>query len=391
MNDFNLKIENINLPEILKHQNKDFFICSIRKKFIQALPEEKLRQQIVTYLTNILGYPSNNIDIEVPMSYFIPRKSGRADIIIYDRKFTLADAKPFILIECKASSCNILLEDFRHHNQLNNYNKVVKAEILMLTNGIEQYIQDSKNEKQLTRLPTFQEFKLNADFQYKEVESIHWIRTNYKQRFNKRKQNSFIKQNFISDNTDDDIIPIIIQLMDLFYDTNSFFKPQKFGPYELVRDCGLRRSNYGYAFSAGLIGDYRFFLFKNEDGNHFKVSYSIYHQNHWGTYLMIAVDDRQGHSIELRFDKYLSILDGDKYNIWHNGSLTAGKKGRLKNSVVIDYIEKKAPFLLNKNNRINLGSLDLSKELNFDQPEVQDFILRTSIYSLLREEVRNNH
>lgn len=34
-----------------------------------------------------------------------------------------------------------------------------------------------------------------------------------------------------------------------------------------------------------------------------------------GKYLMIAVADRQGHSIELRLDKYLENLNGDIYNI----------------------------------------------------------------------------
>jgi hypothetical protein len=137
----------------------------------------------------------------------------------------------------------------------------------------------------------------------------------------------------------------------------------------------------------GLIGDYRVFLFKQKDGNHRKVSYSIYHQDDWGTYLMIAVDDRQGHSIELRFDKYIKTYNNNLYDIWHNGSLTVGKKGRLKNSEVIEYLKIKAPFLV-KDGKVVLGTLDLSKDLTFGQPEVKDFVLRTSVYAILREQIR---
>ena len=178
--------------------------------------------------------------------------------------------------------------------------------------------------------------------------------------------------------------------MDLFYDDKFIFKPQPLGEYELIRDCGLRPANYGYAFSSGLIGNYRFFLLKQKDGNHRIVSYSIYHQNDWGTYLMIAVDDRQGHSVELRFDKHIKTSKTHSYSIWHNGSLTVGKKGRLKNSEVVEYIKINAPFLV-KDNIIVLGTLDLTKDLDFDQAEVKDFILRTSVYAILREQIRKQH
>ena len=97
MDEYNFNINKIKLPEIIKHRDKDYFICSIRQKPIQSKPEENFRQQIVTYLVEKLGYPPNHIDIEVPMTYFLPRKKGRADIIIYDRDFAQINAKPFIL------------------------------------------------------------------------------------------------------------------------------------------------------------------------------------------------------------------------------------------------------------------------------------------------------
>jgi len=390
MNKYNFNIEEIKLPELIKHKDKDYFICSIRKKPIQSKPEENLRQQIVTYLTDKLGYPSNYIDLEVPMSYFSPRKKGRADIIVYDRSFTHNNAKPFILIECKAPDNNKILDDYRHYKQVNNYNEIVNAELVMLTNGYEFNIYERKTNRQLQRLPTFLEVKSKKKFKFLETDKYIWHRTSYKQRFDKKRQSFFINENYISKSTDKKFLPYIIQLMDLFYDDKTVFKPQHIGEYELIKDCGLRPANYGYAFSAGLIGNYRFFLLKQKDGNHRIVSYSIYHQNDWGTYLMIAVDDRQGHSIELRFDRYIKTSNTNLYEIWHNGSLTVGKKGRLKNTEVIEYLKLKAPFLV-KDNIIVLGSLDLSKDLDFEQVDVKDFILRTSVYAILREQIRQEH
>jgi hypothetical protein len=390
MKNYDLIIDDIQLPALIKHKDKEHFICSVRQKPIQSKPEENLRQQIVAYLTDKLGYHSNYIDIEVPMTYFLPRKKGRADIIVYDRQFTRFDAKPFILIECKAPDNNKTLHDYRYHEQVNNYNELVNAEIVMLTNGNEFNIKETKTNKSLERLPTFLEVKNKKGFKFLETDKYYWERTSYKQKFEKKKQSFFIKENFISKSTDKKFLPYIIQLMDLFYDDKSIFKPQGLGEYELIKDCGLRPANYGYAFSSGLIGNYRFFLLKQKDGNHRIVSYSIYHQNDWGTYLMIAVDDRQGHSIELRFDKYIKTSKNNLYDIWHNGSMTVGKKGRLKNSEVIEYLKIYSPFLV-KNNIVVLGTLDLSKDLDFDQTEVKDFVLRTSVYAILREQIRQEH
>lgn len=379
--------EKIKLPVIIRHKDKDYFLCTVRQKPIQSKPEENFRQQVITYLTDILGYPANYIDIEVPMTYFQPTKRGRADIIVYDRPFFYPASKPYILIECKAPDNNKNLDDFRHHQQLNNYNLLVKAEIIMLTNGNDIIIKEAKSSKPMERLPTFSEVVKSKALKFIKSDDFSWRRTTYKERFDKKIQSTLVKQGLISASTDTKILPYVIHLMDLFYDNSTVFKPQQLGNYELIRDCGLRPANYGYAFGAGLIGNYRFILLRQDDDNHRIVSFSIYHQHEWGTYLMIAVDDRQGHSIELRLDKYIKTSNSSLYDIWHNGSLTVGKKGRIKNRDVIEFLEENAPFLVS-NDKVVLGTLDLSKDLTFEQPEVKDFILRAATYAILREQIR---
>jgi hypothetical protein len=391
MSKYNLKIGLIQEPELLKHKDKDFFICSGRHKPIQAKPEEILRQKIVTYLTDILGYPLNCIGIEVPMTRFLPRKKGRADIIIYDRKLTRTDAKPLILIECKANDHKKTLGYFQNHVQLQRYNKVVNAKIIMLTNGEESFISEVKTKKQLERLPAASEIRKKKGLKYIETDQYSWERTLPERRFDRKTQARFIKKDLISNRTDKNLFPYIIQLMDLFYDDKTVFKSKSLGDFESIRDKGLREANYGYAYSSGLNGNYRLFQLRQKDGNHTFISYSVYHQNAWGTYLMIAVDDRTGHSLELQLDKYLKpSKSNSSYDIWHNGSLTAGKKGRLKNSTVIEYLKINAPFLV-ENDKVILGTLDLAKQLTFEMEEVRDFILRTAVYAILREEIRQEH
>ena len=95
---------------------------------------------------------------------------------------------------------------------------------------------------------------------------------------------------------------------------------------------------------------------------------------------------RKGHSLELKLDKFI-YGNSNKFQLWHDGSLTIGKKGRLKNKKVIDFISKNAPFLV-ESGKIKLGNLSADRPLYFYQPCVQDFLYRLSCYCLLREEIR---
>ena len=173
----------------------------------------------------------------------------------------------------------------------------------------------------------------------------------------------------------------------MIYDDSQLLPLCNFEEFSVVKDCGLRFANYGYAFSAGLVGHYRFFLIKFPNGNHQVVSLSIYHQHDWGTYLMVAVDNRQGHALELRLDKYLSIIDKDRFRLWHNGSITVGKRGRLKNAETLEFAQNYAPFLI-ENGQILLGDLLSIQDLTFDKKEAKNFLYRIASYAIMREIMR---
>lgn len=77
--------------------------CSIRRTWVTALPEEKIRQSIIHRLCNELGYPPGSIAVEKGLRQIPHLKLSavklplrRADIICFRQ------GQPFLLIECKA-------------------------------------------------------------------------------------------------------------------------------------------------------------------------------------------------------------------------------------------------------------------------------------------------
>jgi len=102
----------------------------IRKKWMIASPEEKVRQKILDLLINQLGYPSHGIAIEKNLSELphlqekkVPIR--RLDILCYEGK-TFA---PLLLIECKA----IPLQE-KMLTQIMGYNAFIKAPLICLAN-----------------------------------------------------------------------------------------------------------------------------------------------------------------------------------------------------------------------------------------------------------------
>lgn len=111
----------------------------VRKKWVEATPEEKIRQACIRLMIDSLGYPLSLLAVEkeliklpqaVPtFNSAIPKR--RADIIAF-AKGIKADCplSPLLLIECKAVD---LTPDFA--NQVISYNTFVKAPFITLANG----------------------------------------------------------------------------------------------------------------------------------------------------------------------------------------------------------------------------------------------------------------
>ena len=123
----------LNLPQyslrIKTQHGRQMIFDQIRKKFIQLTPEEWVRQHFLNYLIYDLGYPKSLVKVESGIS--VINMSKRTDILVYNKEIN-----PYLLVECKAAHVKL---DHKALDQLAIYNRTIKAQYLVLTNGLKHY------------------------------------------------------------------------------------------------------------------------------------------------------------------------------------------------------------------------------------------------------------
>jgi type I site-specific restriction endonuclease len=114
----------------------------IRKKFIEATPEEWVRQNIIHYLINHKQVPASMISIEKQL--LLNSTKRRTDLVIFD-----SNLKPLLIIECKAPQIEI--------NQLTidqalRYNLELNVPAVFLSNGLNHvFLKIENNEPKVLR------------------------------------------------------------------------------------------------------------------------------------------------------------------------------------------------------------------------------------------------
>lgn len=131
------------------NENKVSIFDEIRKKFIILTPEEWVRQHVILFLLEEMKYPKSMINVEKVLKVNDLRK--RYDGVVFN-----PDGSIFLLIECKAREIKIGQLTF---DQIARYNMTLKADYLMVTNGLNHYFcqMDYENEKYhfLKELPLY--------------------------------------------------------------------------------------------------------------------------------------------------------------------------------------------------------------------------------------------
>ena len=140
-NDYSFRFKN--------SENKVSIFDEIRKKFILLTPEEWVRQHVIRYIIDEKKYPKSYINVEKIVK--INGMNKRYDIVVFNK-----DGSIFLLIECKAPEINITQSTF---DQIARYNLILKANYLMVTNGLNHYFCEMDFEKEtfhfLKELPDF--------------------------------------------------------------------------------------------------------------------------------------------------------------------------------------------------------------------------------------------
>jgi hypothetical protein len=124
-----------------KTNGQTFLFDTIRKKWLLLTPEEWVRQHVLNYLISVKHYSPATIAIEKMLELNGLKK--RYDIVVYD-----AEKKPFLIVECKAPYVAL---DHLVIAQAQRYNLTIKAELLMISNGISDLVFNAAN--QVVELP----------------------------------------------------------------------------------------------------------------------------------------------------------------------------------------------------------------------------------------------
>ena len=69
------------LPPVYKRNEKDCYLDPIRKKLIYITPEETIRQRVLSYLTDTLHVPIQEIILEQHLSHYGIKSKKRADYL----------------------------------------------------------------------------------------------------------------------------------------------------------------------------------------------------------------------------------------------------------------------------------------------------------------------
>lgn len=111
--------------------------CSIRKMWVAALPEEIIRQRLITHMIQNLSFPSSSLAVEkglkqMPHLTLLPGDipDRRADLVCFAKGIHPDHSLyPLLLIECKAVPLNSKVM-----HQVMGYNHFLKAHFIAAAN-----------------------------------------------------------------------------------------------------------------------------------------------------------------------------------------------------------------------------------------------------------------
>ena len=110
------------------HEGRREVFDIVRNRYVALTPEEWVRQHVIHYLHEELGYPLELMQVEGAI--MLNGMSRRCDIVVYDET-----VRPLIIVECKNESVPLTQKVL---DQACRYNLVLQVPYLCLTNGVGQ-------------------------------------------------------------------------------------------------------------------------------------------------------------------------------------------------------------------------------------------------------------
>lgn len=126
----------------------------LRQRWVDLTPEEWVRQHFAAWLISDKGFPRSLMANEVGITLNGMRR--RCDTLVYDRYL-----RPAVVVEYKAPAVNITQRVF---DQIARYNMVLRARVLIVSNGLTHYCCRYSGEGYafMSRIPEFAEVEAMA-------------------------------------------------------------------------------------------------------------------------------------------------------------------------------------------------------------------------------------
>ena len=127
-------MQHLNLPEYQFNIKKKghvglVILDTLRKRWVALTPEEWVRQNFVRYLIEDREFPAALMNNEISLTQNGIKR--RCDTLVADRQ-----GLPLVIVEYKAPTIEISQKTF---DQIVRYNMVLRAQYLIVTNGMRHY------------------------------------------------------------------------------------------------------------------------------------------------------------------------------------------------------------------------------------------------------------
>ena len=355
----------------------------VRKYFVPKTPEEEVRQKTIEFLDTHLGVPLNRLRVEEAMAHVKKRARGRADIVVYrdDEK-----NKPLMVIECKAPdvdvSCDVVLE------QAESYRKILKADYIMLVNGCNIIMYKYQDRKNL-ELVDISSYKALLESKVAFTDNIALEPYSFEEIMSYELQEKFT-QVYVGCETPKAIKSFALNFLNLIL-LKSISEKSILEALGVFEDRGTGRTRFGNGAGYNYQIKTRLFIAKDRKNKDQILGLSLFGKYNTQLNVSIMNRERRHHSLQLDMDKFCKYeYSTNKIVITHSGTLSTGRGGSISKFTVIDYVRNNAPDLI-RNEEVYLGVIDNSRLLEWNQPDVQNFINNLFRYAVLRDEVRKKY
>lgn len=385
-----------------------------RRIFVQTQPEERIRQLLVENLIKRGKLDPHSIETEFPVCRLHPRAKGRVDILVFNKPWCTPGAKPLLAIEIKhrlvtgspleqvigyqqVLRCPYVAVAFSERISELDIREVTKHGSLCAITGLQKVSRLPRRT-----VPAARVFDDSALFNGPEEPGGEEIGKQSWQDLQRiwRKKPVYSAEDVA-------LLCMYYAVTDLyayFFQTRRLFsKPFKTAAgLELKEDKGIVLSSFSNAAGGCWNGFYRTLVVRDKKGKIHGVRLGIMASGESSgdavfgnrksyTVLIVGIDspDLGAHSsLQLRFEKFAETDESRGVVIWHDGTMTAGKRGALKREDVMKHIGRVHPKLIN-DGKVILGRVPaLSNDGAFGGKTALEFLGRLAAYALVRDELR---